>query len=279
MKVSLNTGRPSRATQLPILEPWLLRILEPRPQVLEGRRAMKMMSRDVAESIAAPAMADAMAVQVEEKGFSARYTLPGKVSLNSDNKPLNIDIETHSLLTELELQSVPKRDPSAYLVARFSLPQGRSFPMGKVVFTRDGDFVGDAALPDIPAGKPIEFGFGKDEKLRVEYQRLPDESETSGFKLIGKSEVITHRYVIKLKNRHKRALPLKVIDQLPVSTDERIEVSPLWDKRHGGQAPLQNMDDRKGVMAWTWELAPGADRELRFGYSIKYPQGLQVPGI
>ena len=279
VNIELNTGRPSHATQLPALEPWLLRILEPRPAVMSSRN-MKMLSMDAAQ--AAPEMSDEMsgsAVQIIEKGFAASYLLPGKQSLHSDNQAIEVAIETQTLKADMELQSVAKRDPSAFLIARFSLPEGRSFPPGKAVLTRDGDFVGNAALPDIPAGKPIEFGFGKDEKLVVEYRRLPDEAETSGFKLIGKSELITHRYVIKLHNRHQRSLPLKVIDQLPVSTDERIEVTPLWDKSHGGQPPVQDLDDRKGVVAWSWLLAAGAKQELRFGYSIKYPQGLQVPGI
>lgn len=276
--ISLNTGQPGHATQLPVLQPWLLRVFEPQPQ--RQARQMDMLSRGAAEQAAAPAMrADEDRVQVIEKGFAATYSLPGKQNLASDNQPIEVAIETHELDSDLELQTVPKRDRKAYLVARFALPEGRSFPPGPVSLTRDGDFVGDARLPDIPAGKPIEFGFGQDDKLAIDYRRLPPESETSGFKLIGKSEIVTHRYVIKVENRHRRQLPLKVIDQLPVSTDERIEVTPLWDEEHGGKPPEQNLDDRKGVVAWTWELAPGADRELRFGYSIKYPQGLQVPGI
>jgi hypothetical protein len=60
-----------------------------------------------------------------------------------------------------------------------------------------------------------------------------------------------------------------VIDQVPISNDNDIEVS---DKDYKGG----DYNETTGAVTWKLQLKPNETRELILGYSVKYPKGKQV---
>ena len=73
-----------------------------------------------------------------------------------------------------------------------------------------------------------------------------------------------------------RGASVTVLDSLPVSQDARIEVEQL----SGTTRPTTtDWEAYKGVLAWTYELKPGEERVIDFGYALTYPEGTAVAGM
>ena len=86
---------------------------------------------------------------------------------------------------------------------------------------------------------------------------------------------VERRYRVTVTSYHERPITVTVFDQLPVSTDEDIEVVRL----PGTEPTDVDFEDRKGVLAWTYEYGPGEEREIAFGYAVIYPEKKTVVGL
>jgi hypothetical protein len=74
--------------------------------------------------------------------------------------------------------------------------------------------------------------------------------------------------LITVHNRHTRPIAITVLDQLPVSRDQRIRV----ELDRGSTPPDQtDVQGRAGVIAWQREYAAGERQEIRFGYVVTWP--------
>ncbi len=68
-----------------------------------------------------------------------------------------------------------------------------------------------------------------------------------------------------MKNNKKQAISMKLFDQIPVSTVDEIEVTPI---NISGAV----FDKEKGEIKWDLKLEPAAKKELQLKYSVKYPK-------
>lgn len=61
-------------------------------------------------------------------------------------------------------------------------------------------------------------------------------------------------------------MSLTVKDQYPVSNTDEVEVTLT-------ESSGALVDGNTGMLTWKLELAPGAERILKFGYAVRYPKG------
>ena len=88
--------------------------------------------------------------------------------------------------------------------------------------------------------------------MRVRHTIAEEKRAETG--IITSSKTDTRNYHITVKNLHARAIPVAVIDQMPVSQNADIKVELL-----GKTAPTKrDLDDKRGVLAW--EMTPAARR-------------------
>lgn len=104
--------------------------------------------------------------------------------------------------------------------------------------------------------------------LTVEPRVVVNRIETRNYKeqISRKKEERTRSYEIKIKNNKEFPVSLTVKDQYPVSNTDEVEVT--LTESSGAQ-----VDRNTGMLTWKLELAPGAERILRFGYAVRYPKG------
>ena len=60
---------------------------------------------------------------------------------------------------------------------------------------------------------------------------------------------------------------------MPYAEDETIEVKRLDDVT---PPTAENVDDRKGVLAWTYTYQPGESRDIRNAYQVSWPANESV---
>jgi hypothetical protein len=71
-----------------------------------------------------------------------------------------------------------------------------------------------------------------------------------------------------VRNLHARPIRISVVDRLPFSENTEIQVEPL---RETTPPTEKQVGDKRGVMAWTWDYAPGEQKEIRLAYHLKWP--------
>ncbi len=202
--------------------------------------------------------------------FQAVFKVPGRVSVASTGEAKRIQIETGEIEPVLSIKTVPKRAPKAYLVATLKLPKGSPLLPGPVSLFRDGTFVGTSRLPLLAAEEEHELGFGVDDLVRVRHRVVTDNRGETG--LISSSRTQTRGYLITLKNLHERAIAFTVEDQIPTSKQKDIRV-----ERTGKTAPTKtNVDDKRGILAWTGTLKPDQEYAIEFGYRVTWPGSRQI---
>lgn len=277
VQLTLSTAQPSRSAELPELDPWFVDLAD---NELEARRKAEMAQRGKMESerrpmaaptVAAPAeMRQAQAVSSE---FAAEYRIPGVATVPADDAPHKFGLATLDLPAEITVQAVPKLAPRAYLQAKATYGGAMPLLPGRVALFREGTYIGNGSLDLLRPGEALKLSFGVDDKVRVKHQLETGGRAREG--VFSRSKRVERRYRIDVANYHARPITITVQDGLPVPQDERIKVELLQ-----GTAPTaQDVEGRKGVLAWTYEYAPKEEKAIAFGYALSYPEDARVPGF
>jgi uncharacterized protein (TIGR02231 family) len=134
-------------------------------------------------------------------------------------------------------------------------------------------FAGRAPLPFTPAGGELVLAFGADDRVEVERRVLERRREGAG--VISKEDVIRYRTRITVKNRYATPLAVKLLDLVPVSRDEKIQVKVL----EGTTAPTREDPDRPGVRVHELALGAREEKTIELRYEVRFPRGYPVVGL
>jgi uncharacterized protein (TIGR02231 family) len=282
--LSLSTARPGAGTAAPVLESVTIDYEpEPQPRVATAPQAPGVRSMTRERSAAAgedkdsalKSMPEAVAVEerrasIEQQAFQAVYSIAGRVTVPATGESKRVQIDDMQLDPALMVRTVPKREQKAYLYTKLTIARGTPILPGQVSLFRDTTFVGNGRLPLLAPGEEHELGFGVDDSIRVRHAISEEKRSESGILTTSKTD--TRNYRITVKNLHERAMPVTVLDQIPVSQNADIKIELL-----GKTAPTKrDIDDKRGVLAWEMTLAPDEERAVEFGWRITWPASKRI---
>jgi uncharacterized protein (TIGR02231 family) len=285
VELTLSSSRPAEGVHLAEPEPWFIDFLQIAP-LSEMRRAMprkrmkdetKGFMAEVDEEGAyptAPAAAAHRQADVLATEYAAEYRIPGSSIVPSDNTPHRFVLKEQAVDVDLTVRTVPKMATKAYLYARAIYQGDAPLLPGSVSFFRDGAFVGTGSFELLRPGEEVRLSFGIDDKVRIGYRLETGERSKEG--IFNRQRRVERRYRIEIENYHNRPMEITVLDQLPVARDERIKVELLDDSTKPTE---QDVEGRKGIVAWTSTMSAKEKRVIRFGYAVSYPEGEVVPGF
>lgn len=285
--LALSTTRPGAGTAAPELSPVTVdyepdapprpappvasapRSMAPAPA---GRFAEATDDRQLRARKAAPESAPAEEVRatIEVQGFQAIYAIAGRVTVPATGEAKRVQIDEAQLDPALTVRTVPKREQKAYLYAKLTMARGTPILPGQVSLFRDATFVGNGRLPLLAPGEEHELGFGVDDSVRVRHTIAEEKRGETG--IITSSKTDTRNYRVTVKNLHQRAIPVTVIDQIPVSQNADIKIELL-----GKSTPTKrDLDDKRGVLSWEMSLQPDEEKAVEFGYRITWPAAKKI---
>ena len=284
--LALSTARPAAGTAAPLLTAMIVDYESdtpppppaPRAAPMSGglRNAPSQATRGLndderADRVAAEVVAaEESRARIEVQAFQAIYAIAGRVTVPETGETKRVQIDEMELDPALAVRAVPKRDQKAYLYARITVGRGTPLLPGQVSLFRDTTFVGNGRLPLLAPGEEHELGFGIDDAIRVRYAIAEEKRGETG--IITSSKTDSRSYRITVKNLHERAIPLTVLDQIPMSQNADIKVELT-----GKTAPSRrDVDDKRGVLAWDMTLGPDEERVIEFGYRTTWPAAKKV---
>ena len=120
-------------------------------------------------------------------------------------------------------------------------------------------------------GEETRLGFGADDLIKVKRVEVKRQRGEEG--LITTSNIDERAYDITVKNLHGFAIPVTVIDQMPYSTQEDITVQIM-----PGMTPAtaKDFEKKRGVLAWSFDLEPKAEKVLKHGFKVTWPENMEV---
>ena len=266
--LTLSTVRPSEQTAPGEIWPWLRRIEDPaqiRQKQLE--RVQSSAGFGAADEAAAP---EAMMVEEADAtfdGLAVTYSYPSPVSIASNADNVRISLGELGTDAETVAQAVPLSDQSAFLMANITNDMGELILPGTAMYYLDGRFIGQQHLGLIPAGAEAELAFGPIDGLRLTRTVLDRNEGDRG--LITKSNELTEAVEIKVENLTGEDWPLRILDRVPFSEQEDLEIT--W--RAQPQPSDEDIDGKRGILAWEFELGAGDSRIIRLDHAMEWPEG------
>lgn len=283
--LTVSTARVARGGAEPVLPPLVLRYQEtealrdrsggvPTPSALPAPAAPPVRAgRSNAEAAMAGRVAETEAA-VDMGGFQATFAISGRTTLASGDGARAIRIGGGTIAPDLVSRVVPSIDATAFLEARFR--HGEDVPLmpGRVTLYRDGVFAGHSTLAAATRDDEVKLGFGPDDLIRVEHQVVRRTDGSAG--LISTSRTEEREFRIVLRNGAPAARRIVVEDRIPVTEVQDIVVEPL----SGMTAPgARDVDGRRGIVSWSVDLAPGASRDIRHGWRLRWPSERRIQPV
>ncbi|VDP95420.1 unnamed protein product [Trichobilharzia regenti] len=141
--------------------------------------------------------------------------------IRGSGEPHRVTIGTLEFKPKLQYVTIPKQTPKAFLRATMHNISDFALLEGQASVYIDSNFIGKVR---ISLFLPKMFSLGYDPGIRVTYMPRHKYKKTGSF-LGSKTMSIIFKQVISVENSYPRSMKLLVIDQLPVSTEEKLKVS------------------------------------------------------
>lgn len=266
--LTLSTARPQSQSAPTEVQPWMPRV--GRPETEEFARAASPAAEMSMDGALAAQIESAMPAEMSRMGVTVIYDYPAPVTLRTGVDSLRLTLDEKPLTPEIFAEAAPRFDSSAYLMAETVNATGEPILPGPVTLYADGALVGRSAIDLVADGDRLRFGFGPIDGLRAEI-RLPEETEgDSG--LIRRSSTLTETATLIVENLTDEAWPLRVVDRIPVSRQEELEIDWTADPEPSETDP----DGKRGLLYWESPIAAGELREITLTSELRWPDGNEL---
>lgn len=276
--MTVSTVRAARGTAAPDVQPLIVNLYDPAyaarrdmPAPMAAASPAQMAAKDSvlnemqrAKVAAVPATVETAAS--ESAPFQSAFRVTGPVTLAGDGVQRNLVLSSRKVDPSLLVRTAPALDDTAYLEASFVNDEDAPLLPGVVQLQRDGTSIGRGRIGLVASGDKAELGFGADDRVKVTRVPLRRKENEPGW--IGSSKTDIREFKTVVRNLHDIGLRIVVLDQLPVSENSSVTVEMLSTTT---AATEKTVADKRGVMAWTWDYQPGEQKEIRFGYRLKWP--------
>uniref|UniRef100_A0A8H7Y1K3 Mucoidy inhibitor A n=1 Tax=Psilocybe cubensis TaxID=181762 RepID=A0A8H7Y1K3_PSICU len=338
--LKLETMTPSFGVTPPVLHPWYVKpyqvqpsrplvpmagvpmaaAMSAQPTVIyapSGRSRSRSRSRSRRRMSSPPPVIIAQPVMIptSNKGsLAATFQIAGLVSIPSDGTRHNVPVAQLDLEAVLTWYTIPAKDARVYLKAKINNNSKYTFVPGNANIYVDGSFIATTRIPSASPQEEFECLLGLDSSIRVTYHSREKKSGKTGFYSKSSNQLFTQRISIF----NSRTIPvqnLRVIDHVPVSEDERIEVKLLnpnlilpstsstntlslknadtfvaksvkvadnvlaqWDSADEPDKD-PNSIGKDGKINWIVSIPPQKTVSIILQFDVNYPESLVVTGI
>ena len=282
--LTLSTTRSAGGTRAPDLTPMQVAFFEPAvvyesraragapaPMAAARAKAEAEMAADAlakqSQRSAAPKPAEVQVATIEAGAYQANFQVPGRASIPQDGSTRTVTLTQRKAEATLSARAVPELEQKAYLEAGFVHDEEASLLAGRVALHRDGTYVGMGQFSLVAPGDKVELGFGADDRIKVSF--APVKRRENDPSWLGQTRTDLREFRTMVKSLHAKPVKVTVLERIPFSESSGITVETIAAQT---TPPTEKqVGDRRGVASWTFDLAPGAEKEIKLAYRIKWP--------
>lgn len=210
--------------------------------------------------------ADIITTSIVENQTTVEIEVEKPYSINSGGEKLMVDLKNYDIPAEYNYIAVPKLDKDAFLMARITDWGKYNLLEGEANLYFEKSFVGRTVLDANTLSDTLEISLGRDKNIVVQREK---QEEFTKRRTLGTNKIESRGFKITIRNKKSSTINLTIYDQLPVSVISEITVTP------------NNLDNAKfdtptGELKWQFNLPPQQQKEITFGYEVKYPKKEKV---
>ena len=215
-----------------------------------------------------------MVEQIQEEATISDYTNLNENQLNtsfeittpydilSNNKEHSVSLKELKIKAKYEYYTAPRIDNGVYLVASVDDYSQYNLLTGQANVIFEDMYVGKTLIDPNQTSESMQLTMGNDKKISVKREKIADKSAT---KFISSYKEQTFTYEITVKNNKKEAIDLKLKDQYPLTTDDKIQIELLDTSK-------AEVNKETGILTWDTNLKAGETKKFRISYKVKYPK-------
>jgi uncharacterized protein (TIGR02231 family) len=279
IKIKLSTADPNLSVTKPSLNPWYLSFQTyayNKQRVLKNEGYLNVLSESDAPSMnkeygdlggegvlqdqTVIVSGDFSEAIVPE--LSAEFDIKKTYSIPSDDKPYLVDISEHELPASYSHFAVTKLDRDVFLIAKITGWEDLNLIEGPANVYYAGTYLGQSFIDTRNVKDTLDLSLGRDSKVIVTRTKMTNFSSTQ---FIGLKRKETLTYQLIAKNNRKSDINIQILDQIPISQTDEIEVKVL-----DISGAIQNLTT--GELKWEFVLKPGESKTMTLSFEIKYPK-------
>jgi len=280
VQLAVSTARTAKGGSAPELRPLIVRYPAPLRPLAEGARAPasalpngapQLMQKRRAEEEFAKRSDDNVVAEEQEAtadtgGFQAVYRIPGRVSVAGSEGAKSFRMSSAVIVPDLLVRAAPALDATAFLEANFKHAEDAPLLPGRVAIYRDGIYVGRGQMAMTAKDEDVRLGFGADDHIKIVRSTVRQVEGSAG--IINSAKTERREYKTSIRNGHDVPIRVVIEDQAPVSEidDVKVELLPATTP-----PTEKDVRSRRGVMAWSLEVAPGDAKEIRIAWRVRWP--------
>ncbi|MCD6583641.1 MAG: mucoidy inhibitor MuiA family protein [Candidatus Omnitrophica bacterium] len=279
IKLSISNVIPLRGVGLPTLSSWFLdvkkRVKRHRPGVdmfvvQKGRR--KAITFEEKEGAG---LANFVYAIKKELPLSFEYQLPQTLTIESKDKDTLLPLFSKTLKGEFFYYVVPKVSPLTFLVCKTS--SDKELLSGPLNVYFGGRFIGKTHLAEKKPGEEFYLNLGADREIKVKREKVKDKIKETFFGKIERKTVIRElAFKITVENLKEKPLKLKLLDSIPISRTDRIEVKNV---KLTPEPKEKNYQDKEGVNLWEFDIQSKEKVEINIEFIVTYPKDIPIYGL
>lgn len=201
--------------------------------------------------------------QVEVVNAVTEYTISHEYTIPSDGKPYLIDVSSEVMPASFNYLLIPKLDPFGFLMAKIPNWNKYNLISGTTNIYNMGSYMGKTFLDTYSDNDTLNLYLGKDKNI----QSVRNEKEINHSRFLMGNFYFDETHVdISIKNNSSDALPIQVLDQVPVylkDDKEKLSVFNIGNALY---------DKSEGLLTWNILLKGNENTQLNFKYEIKAPK-------
>lgn len=283
--ITLVYGRPASSNPNLELQPWFIRVHVPQLQrnlLQESRQELRVQSYAVstASKRGAPeeiiedspeVFTDGTAVEtvVSQNQLNTTFEVQQGYDIPSDGQQVLIPLGNTTVEATYEYKAIPRISEFAYLQASIAQPESYNLVPASARVVFQNTLVGSTMVNAYSQDGTLNVSLGQDSRISIKSVNVRDHLEDS---FLGNNQDRTREYSISIRNNQSAPVQLKLVDQYPLSADERIKVDLL-------ESSDAKVDKEFGSLTWNLSLQAGEKRDVRFSYRVRYSKKIKVEGL
>ena len=197
-------------------------------------------------------------------GFDYIFKCPAKASVKSTGQKFNVPITINSYPVETYYEAAPSLMETAFLKATVKNNGKHPILKGKTNIFIGNSYIGEGELKTTGPSGLIDFPLGSDKDIKIKRNVVPS-SDTEG--ILNKDDITLYNIKIEIGNYKKQPIKIRVIEQLPKTNNEKIQIKSVKFSPKPQKKP-----DADGIFYWEIVIEPSKTAELSFKYSIIRPE-------
>ena len=268
--MNLSTSNPSNIGSLPVVHPWVLRFKSDNRRFKTiadakgsySNRAMNSSYEIAQENSKFDSKSMAGYTSATNNMISREFNVSLPYSVSGKNGKAVVELESYNLTADYLYYAAPKYNCSVFLIAQIRDWEQHNFLPGSANLFLEGTFVGTTFINPNATSDTMNLVLGTDKSIVVEREKIKDLSKNT---LIGGKKKVDMGIQITIKNKKGKDINLVLEDQVPTSSDERIEINV---KDISGASK----ENETGKLTWKTDVGAGQSKVFKIKYEVTYPK-------